>query len=174
MSNSKGIPYYFNALTKKSSWDAPLDLSEDQIKSLPGSHYLSSGSSGGAGTITASHLLVKHKDSRRPSSWKEVCMHLPSIKGHTLTLYAPRQILHALRKKLLTFSEDIRLRLATRAKSSKNWRVCIPIVRRIPKRETSDHSRRVRCKSRLKTLRLLCRLESSAISSAQTAVCTSF
>jgi len=25
-----------------------------------------------AGKIRASHLLVKHKDSRRPSSWREV------------------------------------------------------------------------------------------------------
>jgi hypothetical protein len=25
------------------------------------------------GKIRASHLLVKHKDSRRPSSWREVC-----------------------------------------------------------------------------------------------------
>lgn len=71
MSNSKGIPYYFNASTKESSWDAPSGLSEDQIKSLPGSQHLTGGSSGDAETITASHLLVKHKDSRRPSSWKE-------------------------------------------------------------------------------------------------------
>jgi NIMA-interacting peptidyl-prolyl cis-trans isomerase 1 len=80
MSKSKGIPYYFNPTTKQSSWDVPAEISEEQIQSLPGAHYLSGGSSGGAGTITASHLLVKHKDSRRPSSWKEVCMHLP---GHT-------------------------------------------------------------------------------------------
>jgi NIMA-interacting peptidyl-prolyl cis-trans isomerase 1 len=80
MSKSKGIPYYFNPTTKQSSWDVPAEISEEQIQSLPGAHYLSGGSSGGAGTITASHLLVKHKDSRRPSSWKEVCMQLP---GHT-------------------------------------------------------------------------------------------
>ncbi|KAG2070932.1 rotamase-domain-containing protein [Suillus decipiens] len=71
MSSSKGIPYYFNASSKQSSWDAPTELSEDQIKSLPGAQYLKNSSGGGAGTITASHLLVKHKDSRRTSSWKE-------------------------------------------------------------------------------------------------------
>lgn len=174
MSNSKGIPYYFNASTKQSSWDAPSELSEDQIKSLPGSKYLSGGSSGDAETITASHLLVKHKDSRRPSSWKEVCMHLPSRKGYMLTLYALRRISHALRKRLLTFSENIRPSLAARARRSKNWRVSIPIVRRIPRRETSEPSRRARCRSRLKTPRLPCRLGSSVTSSAQTAVCTSF
>jgi len=30
--------------------------------------------SGNAGKIRASHLLVKHKDSRRPSSWKQVSL----------------------------------------------------------------------------------------------------
>ena len=28
---------------------------------------------GHEGKIRAAHLLVKHKDSRRPSSWREVC-----------------------------------------------------------------------------------------------------
>lgn len=174
MSNSKGIPYYFNPSTKQSSWDAPSELSEDQIKSLPGSQHLTGSSSGDAETITASHLLVKHKDSRRPSSWKEVCMHLPHRKRHMLTLYSPRRILHALRKRLLTFSENIKPSLAPRARRSKNWRVFIPIARRIPRRGISDPSRRVRCRSRLKTPRLPCRLGSSATSSAQTAACTSF
>lgn len=31
------------------------------------------GAVGESGKIRASHLLVKHKDSRRPSSWREVC-----------------------------------------------------------------------------------------------------
>lgn len=31
------------------------------------------GHAGNSGKIRASHLLVKHKDSRRPSSWREVC-----------------------------------------------------------------------------------------------------
>lgn len=30
------------------------------------------GNAGNSGKIRASHLLVKHKDSRRPSSWREV------------------------------------------------------------------------------------------------------
>jgi NIMA-interacting peptidyl-prolyl cis-trans isomerase 1 len=32
------------------------------------------GDAGNSGKIRASHLLVKHKDSRRPSSWREVCL----------------------------------------------------------------------------------------------------
>ncbi|KAI9031813.1 peptidyl-prolyl cis-trans isomerase pin1 [Phycomyces nitens] len=43
--------YYFNTVTKESRWDAP-QVSENE-------------------RVRASHLLVKHKDSRRPSSWKE-------------------------------------------------------------------------------------------------------
>jgi NIMA-interacting peptidyl-prolyl cis-trans isomerase 1 len=31
------------------------------------------GSAANNGKIRAAHLLVKHKDSRRPSSWREVC-----------------------------------------------------------------------------------------------------
>ncbi|CAO3625128.1 unnamed protein product [Cunninghamella echinulata] len=43
--------YYFNTVTKESRWDAPPTNTIDRVR--------------------ASHLLVKHKDSRRPSSWKE-------------------------------------------------------------------------------------------------------
>ncbi|KDR85573.1 hypothetical protein GALMADRAFT_234516 [Galerina marginata CBS 339.88] len=74
MSSSKGLPYFFNTQTKQSSWDAPSELSEDKIQQLPGAkEYLSLGKAGGAhaGQVRASHLLVKHRDSRRPSSWKE-------------------------------------------------------------------------------------------------------
>ncbi|KAI8337168.1 peptidyl-prolyl cis-trans isomerase pin1 [Chlamydoabsidia padenii] len=41
--------YYFNPTTKESRWDAPPP----------------------ADRVRASHLLVKHAESRRPSSWRE-------------------------------------------------------------------------------------------------------
>ncbi|EKM61495.1 uncharacterized protein PHACADRAFT_248153 [Phanerochaete carnosa HHB-10118-sp] len=69
MSNSRGVPYFFNVETQESTWEPPSELSQEQVQKLPGAHYLSSG--GGAGKVRASHLLVKHRDSRRPSSWKE-------------------------------------------------------------------------------------------------------
>ncbi|KAG5643499.1 hypothetical protein DXG03_000740 [Asterophora parasitica] len=78
LSNSKGIPYFFNTSTKQSSWDPPAGLSPEQINQLPGAkeHLGGSGSKSGGGggkpgQVRASHLLVKHRDSRRPSSWKE-------------------------------------------------------------------------------------------------------
>jgi len=44
-----GRPYYFNVTTGVSQWDKP----------------------NSAKKVKASHILVKHKESRRPSSWKE-------------------------------------------------------------------------------------------------------
>ncbi|KAG0178977.1 Peptidyl-prolyl cis-trans isomerase NIMA-interacting protein 1, partial [Apophysomyces sp. BC1021] len=44
--------YYFNTLTKESRWEAPAAVDNDL-------------------RVRASHLLVKHRESRRPSSWRE-------------------------------------------------------------------------------------------------------
>lgn len=66
MSNSRGVPYFFNTETQQSTWEPPAGLTPEQVQSLPGAHLLSSPSK-----VRASHLLVKHRDSRRPSSWKE-------------------------------------------------------------------------------------------------------
>lgn len=75
-SNSKNLPYYFNASTKESRWEPPPGTDPDKIKSYMALHHSTpanpsaSGSAKG-GKIRAAHLLVKHRDSRRPSSWKE-------------------------------------------------------------------------------------------------------
>jgi peptidyl-prolyl cis-trans isomerase NIMA-interacting 1 len=70
------VPYFFNVNTKQSSWEPPSVLTKEQVDLLPGAkEYLnkSSSDSGPApGQVRASHLLVKHRGSRRPSSWKEV------------------------------------------------------------------------------------------------------
>ncbi|KAF8167502.1 hypothetical protein B0H34DRAFT_19512 [Crassisporium funariophilum] len=74
MSSSKNLPYFFNTQTKQSSWDAPPGLTEEEIGNLPGAkEHLAGGKAGGShpGQVRASHLLVKHSGSRRPSSWKE-------------------------------------------------------------------------------------------------------
>ncbi|KAI6012614.1 hypothetical protein F5J12DRAFT_920352 [Pisolithus orientalis] len=74
MSNSKKLPYFFNKETKESRWEAPQGLKEQDIQALPGAReYLNATQADypSAGQIRASHLLVKHRASRRPSSWKE-------------------------------------------------------------------------------------------------------
>ena len=53
-SKSTGKTYYFNRRTKTSQWEMP---TEDDA--------------GGGEQVRASHLLVKHNQSRRPSSWKQ-------------------------------------------------------------------------------------------------------
>ncbi|KAH9046951.1 rotamase-domain-containing protein [Lactarius deliciosus] len=71
-SNSKRLPYFYNTQTQESVWDTPEELSqwtEEQIKALPGAEYLHSEKE--KKKVRASHILVKHSGSRRPSSWKE-------------------------------------------------------------------------------------------------------
>ncbi|KAF8531512.1 hypothetical protein JB92DRAFT_2850667 [Gautieria morchelliformis] len=78
MSNSRGVHYFYNTTTRESRWEAPAELSESEVHQLPGaSQYLgrppntSAPASHSADQVRASHLLVKHRGSRRPSSWKE-------------------------------------------------------------------------------------------------------
>ncbi|XP_023802597.1 peptidyl-prolyl cis-trans isomerase NIMA-interacting 1 [Cyanistes caeruleus] len=49
-----GRVYYFNHLTNASQWERP-----------------SGGSRAEPGRVRCSHLLVKHRQSRRPSSWRQ-------------------------------------------------------------------------------------------------------
>ena len=51
-----GQTYYVNKFTKQSQWDKPTEPAEAGSED---------------DKVQASHLLVKHKDSRRPSSWRE-------------------------------------------------------------------------------------------------------
>lgn len=59
LSRSTGQHYYLNVYTKYSQWDKPDKPAEG------------GSSSGGPEQVQCSHLLVKHQDSRRPSSWRE-------------------------------------------------------------------------------------------------------
>ncbi|KAI9712076.1 MAG: protein kinase ssp1 [Bogoriella megaspora] len=83
-SNSKNLPYYFHPDTKESRWEPPANTDPDKLKVYMGQYHSSSGirpsgqvaSANGAngtteGKIRAAHLLIKHKESRRPSSWRE-------------------------------------------------------------------------------------------------------
>ncbi|PGH23639.1 hypothetical protein AJ80_02245 [Polytolypa hystricis UAMH7299] len=75
-SNSKNLPYYFNAITKESRWEPPADTDTEKLKGFMAQHHSAPADRYGApaageGKIRASHLLIKHRDSRRPSSWKQ-------------------------------------------------------------------------------------------------------
>ncbi|MCJ1368920.1 Peptidyl-prolyl cis-trans isomerase NIMA-interacting protein 1 [Loxospora ochrophaea] len=75
-SNSKNLPYYFYAATKESSWDPPADTDSEKLKAYMAQHHSSDTirpdlPAPKEGKIRAAHLLIKHKDSRRPSSWRE-------------------------------------------------------------------------------------------------------
>ncbi|KAK2461526.1 hypothetical protein APHAL10511_005989 [Amanita phalloides] len=71
LSRSKSIPYFYNTETGESTWKEPSDLTEDEIKKLPGYDKYLKPQPPAAHRVRASHILVKHKGSRRPSSWKE-------------------------------------------------------------------------------------------------------
>ena len=76
-SNSKNLPYYFNETQKTSRWEPPPGTDTEKLKLYMAEHHSSAenhADSNGANPdkIRAAHLLVKHKDSRRPSSWREV------------------------------------------------------------------------------------------------------
>jgi len=55
VSKSSGKTYYLNLLTKESQWEMPMEPAVGFSE----------------GKVQASHLLVKHRDSRRPSSWRK-------------------------------------------------------------------------------------------------------
>lgn len=79
-SQSKNLPYYFDAVNKVSRWEPPAGTDVEKLKL-----YMAKYHSGAApvqqhqdagqetsGKIRAAHLLVKHEGSRRPMSWREV------------------------------------------------------------------------------------------------------
>ena len=74
-SQSKGLPYYFNPTTAESRWEPPDESNVETLKTYMAKHHSSANvrvsDNATDGKIRASHLLVKHRDSRRPSSWKE-------------------------------------------------------------------------------------------------------
>jgi peptidyl-prolyl cis-trans isomerase NIMA-interacting 1 len=74
-SQSKDLPYYFNLTTAESRWEPPDGSNVETLNTYIGKHHSSVSvrvsDNATDGKIRASHLLVKHRDSRRPSSWKE-------------------------------------------------------------------------------------------------------
>ncbi|KAI0714593.1 rotamase-domain-containing protein [Earliella scabrosa] len=71
LSTSRGVPYFYNLDTRESIWEAPPGLSQEEVAALPGARQYLLDGGGRPAQVRASHLLVKHRGSRRPSSWKE-------------------------------------------------------------------------------------------------------
>ncbi|XP_005405631.1 PREDICTED: peptidyl-prolyl cis-trans isomerase NIMA-interacting 1 isoform X2 [Chinchilla lanigera] len=65
MSRSSGRVYYFNHITNASQWERPSGTSGS------GSGGGSKNGQGEPARVRCSHLLVKHSQSRRPSSWRQ-------------------------------------------------------------------------------------------------------
>ncbi|KAF2638520.1 rotamase-domain-containing protein [Massarina eburnea CBS 473.64] len=73
-SNTKNLPYYFHPATKDSRWEPPAGTDPDMLKDYMAKYHSSKGVAPSApqdGKIRCAHLLVKHRDSRRPASWRE-------------------------------------------------------------------------------------------------------
>ncbi|KIK83813.1 hypothetical protein PAXRUDRAFT_832022 [Paxillus rubicundulus Ve08.2h10] len=85
LSSTKSIPYFFNVDTKQSTWEPPSEFTDEQVKTLPGAKEYW----GKPNQIRASHLLVKHNESRRPSSWKED--HITRTKDQAVTILEQHQ-----------------------------------------------------------------------------------
>jgi NIMA-interacting peptidyl-prolyl cis-trans isomerase 1 len=75
-SNTKNLPYYFHPETKDSRWEPPAGTDPEKLKEYMAQHHSSKGVAPASfahsgDKIRAAHLLVKHRDSRRPASWRE-------------------------------------------------------------------------------------------------------
>jgi NIMA-interacting peptidyl-prolyl cis-trans isomerase 1 len=76
-SNTKNLPYYFHSETKDSRWEPPAGTDPEKLKEYMAVHHSSKGvapasfANADGKKIRAAHLLVKHRDSRRPASWRE-------------------------------------------------------------------------------------------------------
>lgn len=71
MSNSQQQPYFYNTETRQASWTKPIELTDEQIITLPGAEMLPSQSpkrSKPSGPVRASHILVKYNGSQNPVS----------------------------------------------------------------------------------------------------------
>ena len=76
-----GRTYYYNTVTKESVWEMP---TEPAISTNPTKSAAADAPTGGkADEIKCSHILVKHKNSRRPSSWR--CPEITISKAEAIT-----------------------------------------------------------------------------------------
>ena len=106
------MPYYFNFVDKASRWEPPAGTNTEQLKLYMAKYH--SGATGNVGStaasgasaadayaaqqqaggkIRAAHLLVKHRDSRRPMSWREAEITRSKEEARTIIQGYEQQIL---------------------------------------------------------------------------------
>ncbi|KAI9884713.1 MAG: hypothetical protein M1823_003494 [Watsoniomyces obsoletus] len=90
-SNSKNLPYYFNRVTNNSQWDPPPGTDTVKLRSIvseganaSAATMTAAGPTGLEGKVRARHLLVKHNESRRASSWKEDQITRDILEAHQI------------------------------------------------------------------------------------------
>ena len=76
--SSSGKDYYMNIYTKESQWEIPTDPASERPERPE--------------KVTASHLLVKHRASRRPQNWRGET--ITRSKDEALELLAGKGLLH--------------------------------------------------------------------------------
>ncbi|KAI9888882.1 MAG: protein kinase ssp1 [Vezdaea aestivalis] len=99
-SNSKNLPYYFNGALKESRWEPPAGSDPEKLASYMATHHSSSAggvvastTGGGSGDkIRAAHLLIKHAESRRPSSWRQAEITRSKAEARTILEAHQRKI----------------------------------------------------------------------------------
>lgn len=136
-----GQEYYLNIYTKQSQWDKPDKPAENT----------SSSNSAGPAQVQCSHLLVKHKDSRRPSSWREENITrtedeaLQMVVGTCLPeSFATKRfvIFKVLFPSFVQITENTLYRVK---RLSRNWPRIIRIVVRLRKEAIWDRSLEAQC-----------------------------
>ncbi|EEB07466.1 peptidyl-prolyl cis-trans isomerase Pin1 [Schizosaccharomyces japonicus yFS275] len=108
LSRSRNRPYYYNTKTAESLWEPPQGTDLNLLKKYIATKFRMTESSSGnapAGSspakIRVQHLLVKHNQSRRPSSWKEANITRSKEEAYALA----KNFLQQLRSGAVTMSE---------------------------------------------------------------------
>jgi hypothetical protein len=164
-SNTRQRPYFRNDEENLSIWEPPTGISDEELVKLPGAENLHKTPDE---SVQASHILIKHAGSRRPSSWKEV-------RGPTLVMVKQKSshtdrytfvcslTSHGLKKRLSqTFRRSNKSYSQSRLKNCRAALLKSPIPNHIARHtvteETWDRSEEDKCKSLLKIRALACRL----------------